>query len=108
MSVELLEPVAAYFAADKVDGEAVALCFTEDAIVRDEGHVHAGRDEIRRWKDGTSASFSYTSEPFAVEEQDGTTVVTAHVVGAFPGSPVDLRYVFTLRGERIAALTIIP
>lgn len=108
MSVELPEPVAAYFAADKIDGEAVARCFTEDAVVRDEGRSHEGADAIRRWKDAASAAISYTSEPLAVDERDGSIIVTANVAGSFPGSPVDLRYFFTLRGDRIAALTVIP
>ncbi|KQX17757.1 MULTISPECIES: nuclear transport factor 2 family protein [unclassified Sphingomonas] len=108
MSVELPEPVAAYFAADKIDGEAVARCFTEDAVVRDEGRTHEGAAAIRRWKDETSAAISYISEPLAVDERDGSIIVTAHVTGSFPGSPVDLRYFFTLRGDRIAALAVIP
>jgi len=29
--LNLPEPIAAYFAADKLDGEAVARCFTKDA-----------------------------------------------------------------------------
>jgi hypothetical protein len=33
-------------------------------------------------------------------------VVTAHVAGDFPGSPIDLRYAFVLAGDRIARLEI--
>ena len=36
------------------------------------------------------------------------TVVTAHVRGDFPGSPLDLRYFFVLEGDRIAELEIEP
>jgi len=40
MGLNLPEPIAAYFAADKLDGDAIARCFTKDAIVRDEGHTY--------------------------------------------------------------------
>ncbi len=106
MPIILPGPVAAYFAADQSDGDAVALCFTENATVIDERRTHAGRDAIRRWKAEASAKFSYTTDPFAVSEEDGRTVVTAHVSGDFPGSPVDLRYAFVLEGDQIAQLEI--
>lgn len=108
MSITLPEPVAAYFAADREDGDAVAHCFTEDAVVTDERRTHVGRDAIRRWRAEASAAFSYTTDPFALSEEGGRIMVTAHVAGNFPGSPVDLRYAFVLEGERIARLEITP
>jgi len=107
-SFNLPKPIAAYFAADKADGEAVSRCFTENAVVKDEGHTHKGRAAIKEWKTDASAKYEYTSEPFACEERDGKTVVTSHLVGNFPGSPVDLRYFFHLEGDKIASLEIIP
>lgn len=106
MPITLPGPIAAYFAADQNDDDAVAQCFTENAVVIDERQTHAGRDAIRRWKTEASAKFSYTTDPFAVGEEGGQTVVTAHVSGNFPGSPVDLRYAFVLEGEKIARLEI--
>lgn len=108
MPITLPGPVAAYFAADRSDSDAVALCFTEDAVVMDERRTHAGSEAIRRWKAEASAKFSYTTDPFAVSEEDGQTVVTARVAGDFPGSPVDLRYAFVLEGGKIARLEITP
>ena len=107
-SLKLPEPVAAYFIADEVDGEAVSQCFTENAVVKDEGHTHKGRAAIKEWKTDASAKYEYTCEPLACEEKDGRTVVTSHLVGNFPGSPVDLRYFFKLAGDRIASLEVIP
>lgn len=108
MLIALPRPVAAYFAADRNDANAVALCFTENAIVIDERRTHAGSEAIRRWKAEASAKFNYTAEPFAVSEEDGQTIVTARVTGDFPGSPVDLRYAFVLKGGKIARLEIAP
>jgi len=107
-SPSLPKPIAAYFAADSRDGEAVSRCFTENAIVKDEGHTHKGRAVIKAWKADTSAKYQYTSEPFACEEKDGKIVVTSHLVGNFPGSPADLRYFFKLERDKIASLEIIP
>lgn len=107
-SLSLPKPIAAYFAADSGDGEAVSRCFTENAIVKDEGNTHKGRAAIQAWKSDSSAKYEYTSEPFACEEKDGKIVVTSHLVGNFPGSPVDLRYFFKLEGDKIASLEIIP
>ena len=69
-SLNLPKPIAAYFTADKGDGEAVSQCFTENAVVKDEGHTHKGRAAIKEWKADASAKYEYTSEPFACEEKD--------------------------------------
>lgn len=106
MPITLPGPIAAYFAADQNDGDAVAQCFTENAVVMDERRAHTGREAIREWKAEASAKFSYTTAPFAVSEEEDRTIVTAHVAGNFPGSPVDLRYAFVLEGRRIARLEI--
>jgi hypothetical protein len=108
MTIELSRPIAAYFAADKRDSEAIARCFTENAVVKDEGHTYTGLSAIKQWKADASAKYEYTSEPFASEERDGKTIVTSRLVGNFPGSPVNLRFFFKLEGGKIAALEIIP
>ena len=107
-SLSLPKPIAAYFAADRGDGEAVSQCFTDNAVVKDEGHTHKGRPAIREWKTDASEKYEYTCEPIACEEKEGKTVVTNHLVGNFPGSPVDLRFFFKLEGDKIASLEIIP
>ena len=106
-SLNLPSPIAAYFAADTVGSDAVSECFTENAVVKDEAHTHQGRAAIKAWKIGASSKYQYTTEPFACEEKNGKVVVTSHVAGNFPGSPIDLRYFFKLDGSRIASLEII-
>ncbi|MDR7154096.1 ketosteroid isomerase-like protein [Sphingobium xenophagum] len=109
MTIKLPDVIAIYFAADKSDNaQAISECFTPDAIVIDEGNTYTGRDAIRQWMANASTQYSYSVEPFALSEADGRTVVTSHLVGNFPGSPVDLRYLFLLDGDRIAALEIVP
>ena len=53
-SLNLPKPIAAYFAADRHDGEAVSHCFTDNAVVKDEGHTHKGRPAIKEWKTDAS------------------------------------------------------
>ena len=72
--------------------------------VKDAGHAYSGRMEIARWKREPSAKYKYTSEPIKIEEVDGTVIVTSHLVGDFPGGPIDLRYFFRLEDGGIAVL----
>lgn len=108
MTPPLPQPIAQYFAADAKDGAAIATCFTADAVVVDESRTHRGPVAIARWKAESSAKYDYVSTPVAMVAEAGRTIVTAHVAGNFPGSPVDLRYAFTLSGDAIARLEIVP
>ena len=109
MAIELPPPIAAYFTADrKGDAQALAQCFAPGAVVIDEGNTYEGREAIRDWIAHASTEFSYTVEPFALTKDDGRIVVTSHLVGNFPGSPVDLRYRFIIESKHIAQLEIVP
>lgn len=108
MNIQLPKPIAAYFEADASrEPQAVAACFSVDGLVKDERRTHIGREAIRRWKADASTKFAYTVEPFAIAMAGGLTVVTSHVVGDFPGSPVDLRYIFVLDDDCISKLEIV-
>ena len=108
MTLDLPKSIAAYFTADKGDAEAVAQCFTESAIVKDEGHTYQGRAAIKQWKADASAKYQYTCEPFACEQKDGKFIVASRLTGNFPGSPVNLRFFFGLDGDKIVSLEIVP
>lgn len=109
MAIDLPKAIAGYFAADDTkDAERVAHCFTKTAVVMDEGKTYSGRDAIQAWKASSSTKYSYTVEPFLLATDGRRTVVTSHLEGDFPGSPVDLRYLFVLKGEKIAELEIVP
>ncbi|MXP43007.1 nuclear transport factor 2 family protein [Allopontixanthobacter sediminis] len=109
MPIVLPGVIADYFAADETrDAQAFAECFTQDAVVIDERKTYTGRDAIRQWIGNASTQYTYNSEPFAVSEEGGRTIVTSHLSGNFPGSPVDVRYLFTIEGGKIARLEIVP
>jgi hypothetical protein len=99
-------PIAAYFAADQHSADAIVRCFTTQAVVKDEGHTYTGLEAIKAWKAAASAAYTYTSEPFAMEQKDSSCIVASRVTGNFPGSPVDLRYRFRLDRGLIASLEI--
>jgi len=108
MTIDLPQPVADYFTADRGDSDTVARCFTETAVVQDEGHTYRGRSAIKQWKADASAKYQYTSELLACEQEGESFVVTSRLTGNFPGSPVTLRFFFGLDGDKIASLKIIP
>ena len=104
-TLTLPEPLAAYFAAEH-NPEALAQCFTAQAVVRDEGHTYKGIDAIKAFMAAASAKYSATSVPFSLEGEDGFQVVRANVTGNFPGSPIELSYRFRLESGLIAQLEI--
>lgn len=107
MTVQLPRSIEAYFDADRDGGpDAVAAAFTEHGVVKDQGKTHMGYDAIRAWKAGTTRRYTYTVEPFFIASENGKTQVTGHVVGDFPGSPIDLRYFFVLADSKLAELEI--
>ncbi|WP_075289335.1 nuclear transport factor 2 family protein [Pararhizobium arenae] len=107
MTITLPKAIKAYFEADRTgDPDAIAGTFTENGIVKDKGKIHKGRNAIRAWMADEAQQYSYTVEPFSIAIENGKTQVTAHAVGDFPGSPVDLRFIFALSDEKVAELEI--
>jgi ketosteroid isomerase-like protein len=106
-TTELAGPVASYIAAANAhDIEAMMTMFNEEAVVRDEGKDRQGIAAIRQWAVDVSEKYHSTVEPLDVAQTEGKTVLSGRVSGDFPGSPIDLRYVFTLAGEKIECLEI--
>ncbi|MGU3400192.1 nuclear transport factor 2 family protein [Brucellaceae bacterium D45D] len=106
MPLHLPTPIEAYFTADREKSRTIEQYFTENAVVIDEGHTHQGRAAIARWKENASQKYNYISEPFAIAQEGEHIIVTSHVRGDFPGSPVNLRYSFVLADDAIAHLEI--
>ena len=99
--------MAAYFAAEnRDDPEALAQCFADHAVVRDEGRTIEGLAAIKLWNVETKKKYHHTVEPLEAVERDGKTVVLGKVAGNFPNSPVTLEHIFELEGEKIASLEI--
>lgn len=103
----LTGPVANYIeAANAHDVDAVAASFSEAAVVRDEGQSRQGIAAIRQWATDVGKKYRPTVEVLDVVQTADKTILTGRVSGDFPGSPVDLRYVFILAGGKIERLEI--
>ncbi len=106
----LPEVVTRYLDAHRVrDTDTALATFEADAVVVDDGRTYAGRDAIREFLTRAASEFTYTTTLIATEQLGPEQFVAVHhVAGDFPGSPVDLRYRFDLRDDRIVSLVIQP
>src|SRR5262245_19126853 len=109
MPMELPAAIVGYVSsANAHDAEACAGYFTRDAVVHDEGQDRRGIAAIRDWKEEVSRKYRPAISIVDAVKRDGKVIVAAKVSGNFLGSPVDLQFAFTLRGEKIARLDIAP
>ena len=107
MEPTLPPAIAAYFSSQATRQPfAQADCFAADAVVHDESTNHVGLAAISAWQLDTMRKTPFSARPTALTELDGNRVVTVEISGAFPGSPVTLDHVFTLRNSVISALKI--
>ncbi len=108
MSPHLPDILGRYFKAQNAHAiDAMVACFAPDAVVRDEGHIHAGTDAIRGWKIDTTTKYRITATPLESRNEGDTTIVIVKVAGTFPGSPANLTYRFGLSADgRIGALEV--
>ena len=95
-------------ASNRFDPDSAAACFTPDAIVGDEGHTHIGREAIGNWVSQTSEKYRPHATVIDTREQGDQMVLNVRVAGQFPGSPIELKFQFSLRNDAIAQLTIQP
>ena len=108
MIENLPKPIALYVSAENSGNTKLFdECFAADAIVRDESETHTGLAEIKKWKAETKKKYQHTVDPLSVSERDGRFIVTNRLTGNFPGSPIELEFVFTLDGEKIVSLEIL-
>jgi hypothetical protein len=107
MQIPMPEPVRLYFQSEAHDDTGrLADVFTAEAVVTDEQRTHEGFEAIRAWKAASKAATKYQVTPVSAEPDKDGVLVVGRVEGDFPGSPVTLRYLFALEGDRISALEI--
>lgn len=107
MTLALPDPVSAYFEiSNGADIAQIVRCFTQDAVVVDEGRTYRGHDAIQSWQREAQKAFEYTVEPVSACRDGDRLTVTARVVGNFPGGSAQLDHVFTLVGDEITSLEI--
>jgi hypothetical protein len=104
----LPKPIALYvFAENSGDTKLFDECFADEAVVRDESETHNGLAAIKAWKAETKRKYQHTVDPLRIAERDSKFIVTNRLTGNFPGSPIELDFVFTLAGDKIVSLEIL-
>jgi hypothetical protein len=88
------------------DSKGYANCFTDSAIVHDEGKTHTGKAEICQWIEHANEKYQSLMKPLNYEESGSKGVLTAEVSGTFPGSPIVLQFHFVLKHDLIDSLKV--
>ncbi|WP_343686396.1 nuclear transport factor 2 family protein [Chryseobacterium gleum] len=91
-------------AQNNFDSAAYVQCFTETAIVFDEGKTHQGKTEIEKWIDKSNKEYKATMEPLDYNEREN--ILSAEISGSFPGSPIILKFHFEIIDEKIQQLKV--
>lgn len=86
------------------DSVAYASCFSETAVVFDEGKTHNGRKEIEQWIEKANNDYQAVMKPLEYSENE--EILKAEVSGNFPGSPIVLSYHLKLEDGLIQSLKI--
>ncbi|MGQ2985456.1 nuclear transport factor 2 family protein [Flavobacterium sp.] len=91
-------------AQNNFDSAAYANCFSETAVVEDEGKTHNGRKEIEHWIADSNERYKATIKPVSYEENGTKSILKAETSGNFPGSPIVLSYHLEITHELIRSL----
>jgi hypothetical protein len=92
-------------AQNSADSEAYANCFSETAIVFDEGKKHTGKTAIKNWIAKANQVYKTKMKPLDYSATKQT--LEAEISGTFPGSPLVLTYQFEMVDGLIQSLRII-
>lgn len=107
MKVTLPQIVKEYIDASNAhDVKSILSCFSDDALVYDEGKEFRGKKLIEDWVVKTIEKYKFRFTPLSAKNDDATVVVSVEVSGTFPGSPVSPDYRFIVESDKIASLTI--
>jgi ketosteroid isomerase-like protein len=107
MNVELPPTLQKYVeASNRHDVQAILSCFSDDAVVHDEGETLQGKRAIEGWIAKTIEKYKFQFKPVSVRKNNAEVVVAIEVSGTFPGSPVTPDYHFVIENNNISSLTI--
>lgn len=93
-------------AQNNFDSIAYANCFSENAVVFDEGKTHNGRLDIQQWIDESNEKYKSVMKPLEYTENGTSSVLSAECSGTFPGSPITLKFHFDIIDGQIQHLKV--
>ena len=85
---------------------AYANCFSETAIVFDEGNTYNGRTEIQNWIADANEKYRSVMKPINFVANETESVLLAEVSVNFEGTPIDLYCHFQITDDQIESLKI--
>jgi len=91
-------------AQNQYNSHSYADCFTDNAVVFDEGKTYNGKTEIENWISKANNEYKTIMKPLNYDEKEN--ILSAEISGTFPGSPAILKYHFELNNELIQSLKI--
>jgi len=107
MMIKLPRIINDYIKASNAhDMKSILSCFSDDAVVHDEGETLHGEKAIEGWIAETIEKYKFQFKPLSIKEDNVDVVVPVEVSGTFDGSPVTLDYHFTIESDKIRSLTI--
>ncbi|MEG6584852.1 nuclear transport factor 2 family protein [Dendrosporobacter sp. 1207_IL3150] len=107
MEIKMVPVIEAFFKAkNDYDSTEFIACFTDDAVVQDEGREICGKTAIKNWIEASIEKYRVTVAAKRIIERDNETVLTAQVSGNFEGSPVLFDYHFVIGENKISRLRI--
>ena len=107
MTVKLPGIIKTYIdASNRHDVKSILACFSDDALVHDEGETLKGRKAIEGWIVKTIEKYQFQFKPVGITSSDKEPVVAVEVSGTFDGSPITLDYRFNTMNGKIVSLAI--
>jgi len=107
MTIKLPQIIEKYVdASNRHDQKSILSCFSDDALVYDEGKALRGKKAIEGWIVKTIDQYKFQFKPLNVKDDDVEIVVAVEVSGTFDGSPVTLDYHFAIENGKISSLTV--
>jgi len=107
MMIKLPEIIKKYInASNEHDVKSILSCFSDDALVHDEGEELRGKKSIEGWIVKTIEKYKFQFKPLGIKGEDTEIVVAVEVSGTFNGSPVTLDYHFIIENDKISSLTV--
>lgn len=93
-------------AQNTFDSVAYSNCFSDSAIVFDEGKMHNGRKEIQQWIADSNERYKSVMKPLSYEENGTKSILKADISGNFPGNPIALQFHFDIAHGEIQHLKV--
>jgi len=86
--------------------KSIVACFSDDAVVHDEGEQLRGEKAIESWAAMTIEKYRLQYKLLTAKTDADRIVVAIEVSGTFPGSPVTLDYHFIVTNDKITSLAV--